>query len=244
MNIHSFSNNSNGREGNGSLNDSAKLYWSNVPLFTRFIVYTSITIYIMSWIMISIVLLFCNIPYYTLYEFRIWTLVTTVFVNLNILTLLFALWSWIDISMKLENRNGTMHFILNFFTLNLIIQSIYLTMTIFLSFLFPSVFRQYSAGLWPLIMSLITIECLINPEADYSFFFFPVKAKFYPWFLLLFFTILNQFMIQIDVLAGILLGYLSFYYIGRFIEISFTTALSFERLFLFSWMKSFTCNSL
>lgn len=240
MNIHTISNNPGSRGGNGgSWSDAANSYWSKVPLFSRFIVYTSIIIYILSWVKVSVVLFFCNIPMYTLNEYRLWTLFTTVFVNLNILTLLFAIWSWLDISLKLESRNGTMHFIMNFFTLNVIIQSIYLLLVVCLSFLFPSIYRQYSAGLWPLIMSLITIDCLHNPEADYMFFFFTLKARFYPWFLLLFFTILNQFLIQIDVLAGILFGYISVYYIERYIEISFRTALSFERFFVFRWMQSF-----
>jgi hypothetical protein len=96
-----------------------------------------------------------------------------------------------------------------------------------------------SAGLWPLIMSLITIECLRNPEADY-FFFCSFKAKYYPWILLLFFMIFNQFVIQVDVLSGILFGYISFYYLERYIEIPITTALSLENTVIFSWMKTFS----
>lgn len=241
MNINSLSN-----DPGGSIDawkESAKSYWTKVPLFSRFIVYISIIIYILSWIIQDVVILFCNIPYNTLNEFRVWTLLTTVFVNLNILTLLFALWSWLDISLNLESKNGTVHFILNFFTLNVIIQSIYVFLTVFLSFIMPSLLKKNSAGLWPLIMSLITVECLQNAEAVYKLLTFSFKAKFYPWLLLLFFTILNQFEIQIDVLAGILFGYLSFYYISRFVEIPITTAISFERSVVFRWMTSFPSKS-
>jgi|LauGreDrversion4_2_1035121.scaffolds.fasta_scaffold210933_1 hypothetical protein len=240
MNIHTISNNP-GPSSNGSWSESLQEWWSRCPLFTRFIIYTSVIIYILSWIFIELVLFFCNIPFLTINKYHLWTIFTTAFVNLHLLTLLFALWSWVDISVKLENRSGTMHFILNFFVLNSLIQVVYLTTIILLSYIYPPFYMMPSAGLWPLIMSLITIECLRNPEADY-FFFCSFKAKYYPWILLLFFMIFNQFVIQVDVLAGILFGYISFYYLERYIEIPITTALSLENTVIFSWMKTFSSN--
>ena len=243
MNIHTFGNSNNNGTNSSSCMEMIKSFWDKVPLFSRFIFYTSIIIYILSWFILSAVLFFCNIPMITLNSYHLWTIFTTVFVNLNLLTLLFGLWSWIDISVKLETRGGTMLLMLNFFIQTCLIQILYLTMIVFLSYIFPSVYRQYSAGLWPLIMSLITIECLNNAESDY-YFFFTFKAKYYPWILLLFFTILNQFVIQIDVLAGILFGHISFYFIEKYIKVSLQTAESLENCFLFSCLKSFNSNYL
>ena len=163
---------------------------------------------------------------------------TSVFVNLKLLTLLFGLWIWIDISVKLESRGGTMLFILDFFAQTCMIEILYLIIIVFVSYIFPSFYTQYSAGLWPLIMSLITIESLHNAENDF-YFFIAFKEKYKPWILLLFFTILNQFVVQIDVLAGILFGYISFYLIEKYIKVSLNTAESLENTFLFSCLKSF-----
>jgi hypothetical protein len=52
--------------------------------------------------------------------------------------------------------------------------------------------------------------------------------------------IFNQFVIQVDVLAGIIFGYISHYYLERYIEIPISTALSMENTVIFSWMKSFS----
>lgn len=237
MNINTISKNLSG--SSDALKEAALSYWSKVPLFSRFIVYSSITIYILSWIVLDIVLFFCNIPQYTLFEYRIWTLFTTVFVNLNIFTLIFALWSWLEISSKFETRNGTILFILNFFLNSVLIQSIYLTLTVFLSILFPSLLQKLSAGLWPVIILLITLECLQNQETDYKLFSLSIKQKYYPWLLLLFFTIVNQFAIQIDVLSGIIFGYLYHYLIERYIEIPIDIALFLERSEPLKWIKSF-----
>ena len=238
MNIHTISNNP-GSNNTGSWSDAFSNWWRRVPLFSRFIIYASIVIYILSWFMLNYVILFCNIPYQTLNNLHLWTIFTTSFVNLSILSLLFAIWSWSDISIKLENQGGTMLFILNFFTLNALIQCVYLFLIVFISYIYPPFYRQPSAGLWPLIMALITIECLKNPEADY-YFFCSFKAKYYPWILFLMFMLLNQFNIQFDVLAGILYGYLHFNYLERLVYISASTARNFENSFLFSWLKSFS----
>lgn len=239
MNIHTISNNREPNDQGPSWSGSISDWWKRVPLFTRFILYTSIFFYITSWISLGFVLFFCNIPYYTLDEFHLWTLFTTVFINLDLLNLLFAFWSWLDLSAKLEIQSGTILYMLNFLAHNVLIQMLYLTIIYFLCFLYTPFYRQYSAGLWPLIMALITNECLKTPDGD-SYFFCQIKNKYYPWVLFLLFLVFNQFVLQVDVLAGILFGYLDFYYIGKYIAISQKTALWLENSCMFSWMRSFT----
>ena len=78
-----------------------------------------------------------------------------------------------------------------------------------------------SSGLWPMILAEITILCLSNPQGQLRMLFIPcmIPSKFYPWALFGFFTLLNM-NVQFDILAGILYGYLFFYFLKNKIQFS------------------------
>lgn len=197
-----------------SFSDKTKAAWDTVPLFIRFILIISITLYIFSWFL-SINFL-VNIPYESLGHFQIWRFITSTFVNLSIFNLVFAFIFWVPDAIRLENTSGTLRYTLNFMINALLVNILFaIIMGILSVFLNTSdVLKISSYGLWPVIMSEITMLCLANPENTINFMTLPlpIKSKFYPWALVAFMSLIS-ISIRFDLLAGIGYGYLFFLYL-------------------------------
>lgn len=204
--------------------DKVKGFWISIPLITKTIVFLTIIFYILSWIHFfsSVLQLLTNIPYLTITKFRFWTIVTTILITPSILNIIFAFLAWIPRAIENEREDGSVKFLLNISTRSIIIQVMYIgLMCLFYFIAGEKVMITPSAGLWPLIMADISINCLRDPDRDVMFFFipFPIKAKYYPWALLGFFTILN-FSFQFDLICGVGFGYLYHYKLKEKIDYS------------------------
>jgi hypothetical protein len=66
-------------------------WWSTVPLFNRFIFYSSIGIYLISFIIPQVLSYTLNIPPYVIWKFQIWRVITAPFANIQIFMLVFGL---------------------------------------------------------------------------------------------------------------------------------------------------------
>jgi membrane associated rhomboid family serine protease len=230
--INNFQNGNNSPEV--SWKERIKSAWATVPLFVRFIMISTITLYLISWI-ISIDVVLCNLPYYTLKQFELWRLFTSVFMTVSIINILFAFISWVPDAIRLETTTGTARYLLNFMTNSILIQVIYSLILLLLSLVAgDEILKMPSSGLWPLIMAEITLLCLSNPENDVRMFLIPcpMKAKFYPWALLAFFTILNM-RLQFDLIAGVGYAYLFNFYLRNKIHFSDNFVQKCENSFLF-----------
>jgi membrane associated rhomboid family serine protease len=240
-NINTFNNFQNDNSQQTSCKDKIKAAWALVPLFVRFIIISTVFLYLISWfVRIDVVL--CNLPYYTLKKFEIWRLVTSVFMTVSIINILFAFLAWIPDAMRLETTTGTVRYFLNFMTNSIFIQVIYSFALLILSLIFgENILKMPSAGLWPLIMAEITLLCLANPDNDLRMFFIPcpIKARYYPWALLAFFTILNM-NLQFDLLAGVGYAYLYNYYLRSKIQFSDNFVQKCENSFVFRCFSKMT----
>jgi hypothetical protein len=102
---------------------------------------------------------------------------------------------------------GTMRYICNFFINNLIIQVMYLILSLIL--LKDSV----SCGIIPVMFAEITILSFANPNNVVSFLYIPIhfKAVYYPFIVFGVFWCINLFKIYIDAICGIIYGLLFIY---------------------------------
>lgn len=219
--INNFQQRGNNNNQDISCKDRIKQAWGMVPLFVRFVVVTTVLLYIFSWFL-PLEMYLSNIPIFTIKKFHIWRLFTSVFLTASIFNIFFAFFSWIPDGIRLENTSGTMRYALNFLVNSILIQVLYCLTMLIISFMAgEGALKLPSSGLWPLIMAEITILCLANPDHQVMMFFVPCsfRAKYYPWALFAFFTILNM-NLQFDILVGICYGYLFFYYLRDYIQFS------------------------
>ena len=118
-------NNPGGGGGGGaepSCGDKIKYMWSQVPLFCRFIFWTSLGVYLLSWIYGPIVFMTLNIPALVYTKFQVWRVITAPFANPQLLMLLFGLCSYLPRGMQVEKMKGTTKFFLYFMSMSLISQ--------------------------------------------------------------------------------------------------------------------------
>ena len=212
-------------------------YLKSIPLFVGFMTTTIFIFYIFTLILPNFTLFFSNRPSYTLEKFNLWTLITSVFINTKIIVLIFTLLTWLSDAIRLENCNGTIRYMLNFFVNSIIIQVIYTIISYLLSFLFFKHFfgellEQPSHGLLPVVMAEITILSLANKDTIVKMFFTPFsfKAKYYPWTYFGFFLLVGGFVVLIDILSGIVYGYLFFHILKKYIQFKDKCILRLEKL--------------
>lgn len=226
--INDLNNNNN----NISFKEKAVNYINNIPLFVKFIIFCTVLFYILSFFS-DIFIYLINIPYFTIFELRIWTIITTVFITTNIINILFAFISWIPSAIDYEKENGTVNFILYFFTHSIIIQLLFILISLIIQSKTPSL------GLWPYIIFHITITCMKNPESNMMFFFFPwpIKSKYYPLVLIMFFFLINGGKIQLDFIISVIYGYCNHFLINSKLEYSSSFILKVENSFVFKYIK-------
>ncbi len=249
--IHTVNNNNNNLPGSGmpqiDIQTKIKTWWNSVPLFIKFIILSTSILYILNLFIPYISLFFSNIPYYTILKLQIWRLITNAFITTSILNIIFAFISWIKDACALENSMGTLKYMIIFFINAILIQIIYSLILILISLIIKnkSVLKLNlisghveNNGLWPIIMSELTLLCLMNPENPMRLFFFPceVKAKYFPFMLFLLFMLFNGMQIDFSVLSGILYGYLYHYFLRNKLQISDQYIQKLEQSFLFKWM--------
>ena len=187
--IHTVNNNNN-YPGSGmpqvDLSTKIKTWWNSVPLFIKFIMIFTSILYILNLFIPYISFFFSNIPYYTIFKIQIWRLITNAFITTSLLNILFAFISWIKDACALENSMGTIKYMLIFFINSILIQIIYSFILILISIIIQnkSVLKLNligrnveNNGLWPIIMSELTLLCMMNPESPMRVFFFPCEVK-------------------------------------------------------------------
>lgn len=230
--------------------EKAKQIWNDIPLFVKFIIVSSLVLYLLNLIFNPFGFYLANIPYYTIYKIQIWRIITSTFLNTSILNILFGLLSWVRDGSSLELSMGTIRYMFVFLINGIFIQIIH-TIIIFLIFLVlkndkilslnAAGYSVENNGLWPIIMAEMTLLCMANPESPMRLFFFPceIKAKFYPFILFAFFMLMSGFQIEFDLFAGIIYGIIYHYLLRNRIGISDSFAKKCEDSFVFKWMKNF-----
>lgn len=239
--IHGLSNLNNNNQQDKSWFDKIKDYWAAIPLFTNSIICLTIFLYLLSFIVNLGFLV--NIPEATVKKFRIWSLFTSSLVTLSILNMIFAFLSWVPSAIKDEREQGSITYFLNFVAFTTLIQVIYTLAMFILKIFFEQATYLPSTGLWPFIMAEITINCMKDPESQMMFFMFPcpIKAKYYPWFLICFFTMFNGFqVIPFDLITAVLFGYMYIWKLSSYFEFSIQKIQTLESKFPFSYLKRFS----
>jgi len=233
-------NNPNGR-GEMGCADYVRAWWEKNPLFVRIVIILSAILWVASFTKLVIPLI--NIPKNTILHFFVWSVVTSVLVNTSIINVLFAFLSWVPSATIQETHSGTIKYMLNFFLHSTIIQITYCAVAV-LSWLTvtPALMSMPSTGLWPLVMAEITLNCCLNPEKQYMMMClpWPIQAKYYPWALVAFFTVINMFQPQFDVIVGVIYGYLYFYYLSSYLVISDNFCAKVSECFPFKYLKGMT----
>ena len=246
MNPQNNMNSMNNQNQSSCQEDLKKLYYS-MPFFIRFVVTSTVILYLLNCFIPQIALYLSNIPYFVIFNFQVWRLFTNAFITTSIFNIIFAFISWIKDASNLESNIGTMKYMMIFMVNSILIQCIEMAILLIISLISrQKSFLAYNYnlgyvendGLWPIIMAELTLLCLCNPDIEMRFMFLPcvVKAKYYPILLFGFFTLLNQFQLNFGVLSGIIYGFLYHKYLKNMLVVSDSFINRLENCFVFNWM--------
>ena len=210
--------------------------WSDVPSFIKFVLFSTIFFYIINFFTNYVTFALSDIPYFTIYYFQFWRLITSSFLTTKITNIILGFVVWVKDAIALEKSLGTFRYALVFITNSIFIHLIYCGIVYLLSLIkgLSGLLQKInqptdiiknktysSCGLWPIIISEMTLLCFNNPESNMKCIFRPclIKAKYYPLFILCVYTVINLG-IDFEILSGFLYGYLYFYLLQSRIKFS------------------------
>ena len=195
-----------------------------IPLFIKLIVLITITLYLINRFAFNLSLYISNIPFYTIYKYQIWRLFSTSLMNTGIINIALSLVLWIKLGAILEDSTGTILYLFIFIINSTLIQIIYTILIFVISLIIKNKNVLLlkldnnnivtNSGIWPYIISELTLLSLSNPNQIIKLFFFPdIKAKFYPIIVFIIFALLNNLIIDLEVFCGILYSFLYHFFI-------------------------------
>ena len=195
-----------------------------IPLFIKLIVLITITLYLINRFAFNLSLYISNIPFYTIYKYQIWRLFSTSLMNTGIINIALSLVLWIKLGAILEDSTGTILYLFIFMINSTLIQIIYTILIFVISLIIKNKNILLlkldnnnivtNSGIWPYIISELTLLSLSNPNQIIKLFFFPdIKAKFYPIIVFIIFALLNNLIIDLEVFCGILYSFLYHFFI-------------------------------
>ena len=222
---------------------------NRMPFFIKIVVFSTLIFYLINLFTSYISFYLVNIPYFTIWNFQIWRLVTTPFITTSIINIILSLLFWYRDAVKQEEEKGTIKYMLNFFIMSLFIQILYCLLMLLITLIVQNTVilrlklntgTLENSGLWPILMCELTLLCLSNPDQEMRFFCFPciIRAKYYPLVLFCFFTIISGFNVDFEIICAIGFGFLFQYHLYNKLEISDSFALKVENSFLCQWMTS------
>ena len=222
---------------------------NSMPFFVKIVVCSTIILYLINFIIPYVAYFLADIPYFTIYYFQIWRIFTTPFITTSLFSVIFSIYFWYEKASRLEKDIGTIKYIIIFFMNSFCIQIMFCILMLLLSLIIrnkaPLVMKisqggVRNEGIWPILMCDLTLLCLSNPNEIMQFRFFPctIKAKYYPLFLFLIFTIISGFQIDFENICGIGFGFLYHYFLRNRLKISNNFAEKLGNSCLCRWMKT------
>ena len=220
--------------------------FSNIPLFIKCYFIITIVFYILNLKLTFISYYLINVPAFTILRFQIWRLITSVFITTNILQIILAFFVWVKYASLLETSLGTIKYTLIFLVNTFCIQVLNLIIYPFFSLVYKKSFNseiksKKNSGLWGIVMCEMTLLCVSNPESPMKLLLIPytVKAKIYPIILVLMFILVNYLEIDVEIISGVIYGFIYFYYLKTKLQISDTFVQKLETNNGFKWLSNF-----
>ena len=215
--------------------------FSNIPLFIKCYFIITIVFYILNLKLTFISYYLINVPAFTILRFQIWRLITSVFITTNILQIILAFFVWVKYASLLETSLGTIKYTLIFLVNTFCIQVLNLIIYPFFSLVYKKSFNseiksKKNSGLWGIVMCEMTLLCVSNPESPMKLLLIPYTVNI---ILVLMFILVNYLEIDVEVISGVIYGFIYFYYLKTKLQISDTFVQKLETNNGFKWLSNF-----
>ena len=153
-----------------------------IPLFIKSLIIIITSLYIINTFAFNISFYISNIPFYTIYKYQIWRIFSTSLMNTGIINLVLLIILWLKFGAILENTIGTILYLFIFIINSSLIQIIYTIIIYIISLIIKNknILKLKidnndfvsNSGIWPYIISELTLLSLSNPNEIIKLFFF------------------------------------------------------------------------
>ena len=232
--------NSNTKSNQGAISQIIELI-SNIPFFVRLVIITNVILIIANIFFPHVSFYLSNIPVLTIKQYQLWRLITTSFITTNLINMILGFIVWTKDAISLETSLGTIRYIFIF-----ILNSIFINLiSCLLNYIFSSenfqilhysyVHKVNNSGIWPIIICETTLLCLNNPDSKIKLLFVPspVRAKYYPFIIIILLTLINNFRINFGIVSGFFYGIIYYFLLQNKFSISEGLTRKLEKSFLF-----------
>mmetsp|Transcript_14730 Transcript_14730/g.18734 ORF Transcript_14730/g.18734 Transcript_14730/m.18734 type:complete len:351 (+) Transcript_14730:79-1131(+) len=206
--INSASSSSSGPPDANPVLTAYESYVRDTPLVTRYVLNAVVISYFMSFF-VDPTFALANIPYFTLFRFQLYRVITSPLVCSSILNLFFAFMGFMNHGVKLEQSMGSALFGVLFFKLTIFTNLLFLVVSILLYGLTNNdgYLAGVSVGVWTVLLSIIATECAqAPPNSKRKLFFLEIPVLYYPLVLLALFSLFAGF--KLAYCLGVAVGYL------------------------------------
>jgi hypothetical protein len=202
-------------DNNMDISTRLKTWWQDLPIFTTLVFFTSIILFFCSFYphynQIALILYFPSLySHFTPLPFFTYPVN-----HISLLSLIFALFCFLQIAHTTERSLGTIRYILFFILNNILAGAVFFLILLALySFQIPIMqiwmFTAYSDGLWSIWMIEEVIDCNKIPNELTQYCCIPIsfKRKYLPFVFLLAFMVMSRTLLFWDLFAGMIIGYL------------------------------------
>ena len=216
---------------------------TEIPFFIHFIIIINILFFILNLFTDYISFYFSNIPLYTISHYQYWRLFTTSFITTNIINLILGFIVWIKDAISLEKSIGTLRYIFIFISNSIFINLIYCSIIYLIKYFtkndtilvnnFYGMYKVNNSGLLPIIVCEISLLCLNNTDSTINFLDkpCPIKAKYYPFFIIFIFTLINKLRINYGIISGFIYAFIYCYILQNKFYFSDETIQKLEKTF-------------
>ena len=239
---------------NSNNNKNKTLVWaqfkellSEIPFFIRFIIIIQLILFILNIFIKYISFYLSNIPSYIIYHYQLWRLITSSFITTNIINMIIGFIVWIKDAISFEKSLGTIRYILVFIINSIFINIIYCLISYLINYIsktktnYLEMNEVNNNGIWPIIICDITLLCINNPNSYIEFLFkpCPIKAKYYPFFIIVLISLINKFRVNYEILSGFLYGIIYYYIFQNRLYFSDEFIKKLENSFCFKYLIRF-----
>lgn len=167
---------------------------SQTPFVTRSVLSIQAVSYGVSWLYNPSYAL-ANIPHFTLYKLELYRIVTSPLVNMSLINLMFAVWSFGEMGKRLEQSMGSTAFgwlCLSIGGLTNVLFVLVCCLLYLINNRETTYLFQSAGGIWIILFGMIAMECVQAPRGlKRRLFVVEVPVLYYPVVLLLFFALLG-----------------------------------------------------
>lgn len=191
----------------GSVLSTYNSWAAGVPFVTRSTLVSISVIGILSLFGLDFSDYLANIPYFTLYRFEIYRILTSVFMNNSIISVVFMWLFFPAMGSRMEQQQGSAAFGWLIYASAIAINLAFVAICVVGSMFDGRVMLAECSGFWSVLFTLITLDCLAMPDQPRRLLCIPVDipGTYFPLALFAFFSFFGGF--RLDLALGIAAGF-------------------------------------